>query len=88
MQQQYPYQTCELPLGASPEPDYASQQHQYPLDPAQQSGVAAADSQRSSDSPGAQSGYEALGLGEFPGLFDCEMMETVDPQHGGYVLVN
>ncbi|XP_060106438.1 serine/threonine-protein kinase SIK2 isoform X2 [Heteronotia binoei] len=86
-QHQYPYQTCELPLGASSEPDYASQ-HPYPLDPAQQSGVAATDSQRSSDSPGAPSSYEALGLGEFPGLFDCEMMETVDPQHGGYVLVN
>ncbi|XP_015271071.1 PREDICTED: serine/threonine-protein kinase SIK2 [Gekko japonicus] len=87
LQPQYPYQTCELPLGASSEPDYAGP-HQYPLDPAQQSGVAAADNQRSSDSPGAPSSYEALGLGEFPGLFDCEMMETVDPQHGGYVLVN
>ncbi|XP_054853446.1 serine/threonine-protein kinase SIK2 isoform X2 [Eublepharis macularius] len=86
-QQQYPYQTCELPVGISSEPDYADQ-HQYPLDPAQQSSVAATDNQRSSDSPGAQSGYEALSLGEFPGLFDCEMMETVDPQHGGYVLVN
>ncbi|KAL8173596.1 UNVERIFIED_CONTAM: Serine/threonine-protein kinase sik2 [Gekko kuhli] len=86
-QPQYPYQTCELPLGAVSEPDYAGP-HQYPLDPAQQSGVAAADNQRSPDSPGAQPSYEALGLGEFPGLFDCEMMETVDPQHGGYVLVN
>ncbi|XP_048368583.1 serine/threonine-protein kinase SIK2 isoform X2 [Sphaerodactylus townsendi] len=86
-QQQYPYQTCDLPLGTAPEPDYAGQ-HQYPLDPAQQSSVATADNQRSSDSPGAQSGYEVLGLGEFPGLFDCEMMEAVDPQHGGYVLVN
>ncbi|XP_033027518.1 serine/threonine-protein kinase SIK2 isoform X2 [Lacerta agilis] len=86
-QQQYPYQTCELPVGTSSEPDYASQ-HQYPLGPTQQSSVAMTDSRRSSDPPGSQSNYEALGLVELPGLFDCEMMETVDPQHGGYVLVN
>ncbi|XP_034996157.1 serine/threonine-protein kinase SIK2 [Zootoca vivipara] len=86
-QQQYPYQTCELPVGTSSEPDYASQ-HQYPLGPTQQSSVAMTDSRQSSDPPGSQSNYEALGLVELPGLFDCEMMETVDPQHGGYVLVN
>lgn len=80
VQQHYPYQTCELPGGASPEPEYVSH-HPYSLGPAQQSSVAMADDQRSSAS-------DTLGLPELPGLFDCEMMETVDPQHGGYVLVN
>ncbi|NXX32559.1 SIK2 kinase, partial [Nicator chloris] len=41
-----------------------------------------------SSSAEAQPGYEPLPLSELPGLFDCEMMEAVDPQHGGYVLVN
>uniref|UniRef100_A0A8C0UAY0 non-specific serine/threonine protein kinase n=1 Tax=Cyanistes caeruleus TaxID=156563 RepID=A0A8C0UAY0_CYACU len=41
-----------------------------------------------SGSAEAQPGYESLPLPELPGLFDCEMMEAVDPQHGGYVLVN
>ncbi|TRZ10367.1 hypothetical protein HGM15179_016761 [Zosterops borbonicus] len=36
----------------------------------------------------AQPSYDSLPLAELPGLFDCEMMEAVDPQHGGYVLVN
>ncbi|NXB74335.1 SIK2 kinase, partial [Donacobius atricapilla] len=44
------------------------------------------------ESPGgsaeAQPGYDSLPLAELPGLLDCEMMEAVDPQHGGYVLVN
>ncbi|XP_066495478.1 serine/threonine-protein kinase SIK2 isoform X2 [Tiliqua scincoides] len=87
MQHQYPYQTCELPVGALPEPDYVPRPP-YPLPPAQQSSVAVTSSQRSSDPPESQPSYEALGLPELPGLFDCEMMETVDPQHGGYVLVN
>ncbi|XP_042331300.1 serine/threonine-protein kinase SIK2 isoform X2 [Sceloporus undulatus] len=87
-QQQYPYQTCDVPIGTSPEPDYANQ-HQYPLGLAQQSGtVAMSNTQRSSETPGSQSNYDTLGLAELPALFDCEMMETVDPQHGGYVLVN
>ncbi|XP_061449405.1 serine/threonine-protein kinase SIK2 isoform X2 [Rhineura floridana] len=86
-QQQYPYQTCQLPVGTSSEPDYASQ-HQHPLGPTQQSKVAMPDGRRSSGPPGSQSSYEPLGLVELPGLFDCEMMETVDPQHSGYVLVN
>uniref|UniRef100_H9GBK7 non-specific serine/threonine protein kinase n=1 Tax=Anolis carolinensis TaxID=28377 RepID=H9GBK7_ANOCA len=88
-QQHYPpppYQTCDLPqVCPAPEPDYASQ-HQYPQ---QSATVAMGDgAQRSSEPPGSQSGYEALGLAELPALFDCEMMETVDPQHSGYVLVN
>ncbi|XP_026719584.1 serine/threonine-protein kinase SIK2 isoform X2 [Athene cunicularia] len=84
---QYSYQTCELPVVTSSEPDYPDQ-CQYSMDPAQQSSVALPDSQNSSASHESQSNYDALTLSELPGLFDCEMMETVDPQHSGYVLVN
>ncbi|XP_055675389.1 serine/threonine-protein kinase SIK2 isoform X2 [Falco peregrinus] len=84
---QYSYQTCELPVVTSSEPDYPDQ-CQYSMDPAQQSSVALPDSQSSSASHESQSNYDALTLSELPGLFDCEMMETVDPQHSGYVLVN
>ncbi|CAM5121470.1 unnamed protein product [Natator depressus] len=84
---QYSYQTCELPVVTSSEPDYPNQ-CQYSMNPAQQSNVASPDNQRSSASHESQSNYEALTLSELPGLFDCEMMETVDPQHSGYVLVN
>ncbi|KFQ14626.1 Serine/threonine-protein kinase SIK2, partial [Leptosomus discolor] len=83
----YSYQTCELPVVTSSEPDYPDQ-CQYSMDPAQQSSVALPDSQSSSTSHESQSNYDALALSELPGLFDCEMMETVDPQHSGYVLVN
>lgn len=83
----YSYQTCELPVVTSSEPDYPDQ-CQYSMDPAQQSSVALPDSQSSSASHESQSNYDALTLSELPGLFDCEMMETVDPQHSGYVLVN
>ncbi|XP_063167321.1 serine/threonine-protein kinase SIK2 [Candoia aspera] len=87
-QQQYSYQTCcEGPAGPLSDLDYAGQ-HQYPLDPTQQSGVAMTTARRDSESPGSQSSYDTLNLAQLPGLFDCEMMETVDPQHGGYVLVN
>lgn len=84
---QYSYQTCELPVVTSSEPDYPDQ-CQYSMDPAQQSGVALPDSQGSLTAHEPQSNYDALALSELPGLFDCEMMETVDPQHSGYVLVN
>ncbi|XP_061870146.1 serine/threonine-protein kinase SIK2 isoform X1 [Colius striatus] len=84
---QYSYQTSELPVVTSSEPDYPDQ-CQYSMDPAQQSSVALPDSQSSSASHESQSNYDALTLSELPGLFDCEMMETVDPQHSGYVLVN
>ncbi|XP_065594672.1 serine/threonine-protein kinase SIK2 isoform X2 [Cyrtonyx montezumae] len=84
---QFSYQTSELPVATSSEPDY-SDQCQYSMDPAQQSSVALPDSQGSLASHEPQSNYDALTLSELPGLFDCEMMETVDPQHSGYVLVN
>uniref|UniRef100_A0A8C4LQM8 non-specific serine/threonine protein kinase n=1 Tax=Equus asinus TaxID=9793 RepID=A0A8C4LQM8_EQUAS len=84
---QFSYQTCELPGAASPEPDYPTA-CQYPMDGAQQSGMAAPDCPRSSGPQEAPSSYDPLALSEFPGLFDCEMLEAVDPQHSGYVLVN
>ncbi|XP_048824244.1 serine/threonine-protein kinase SIK2 isoform X1 [Lagopus muta] len=84
---QYSYQTCELPVVTSSEPDYPDQ-CQYSMDPAEQSSVALPDSQGSLAAQEPQSNYDALTLSELPGLFDCEMMETVDPQHSGYVLVN
>ncbi|XP_047733750.1 serine/threonine-protein kinase SIK2 isoform X3 [Prionailurus viverrinus] len=83
----FPYQTSELPGAASPEPDYPPS-CQYPMDGAAQSGLAAQDCPRSSGLQEAASSYDPLALAEFPGLFDCEMLEAVDPQHGGYVLVN
>ncbi|XP_032975600.1 serine/threonine-protein kinase SIK2 isoform X2 [Rhinolophus ferrumequinum] len=84
---QFSYQTCELPGTASPEPDYPTP-CQYPLDGAPQSGIAAPDCPRSSALQEAPPNYDPLALSEFPGLFDCEMLEAVDPQHSGYVLVN
>ncbi|XP_044312224.1 serine/threonine-protein kinase SIK2 [Varanus komodoensis] len=83
----YPYRSGELPAGAPPEPERVCQ-GPYGLEPAPPGGGTGSPQHRGSDSPGPQPSYEALGLAELPGLFDCEMMETVDPQHGGYVLVN
>ncbi|RLV86600.1 hypothetical protein DV515_00015882, partial [Chloebia gouldiae] len=70
---QFPYQTCELPAVPSAEQCHLPQ-----------SSVALPESQSSSAE--AQPSYDSLALSELPGLFDCEMMEAVDPQHGGYVL--
>ncbi|KAL2295778.1 hypothetical protein Nmel_017299, partial [Mimus melanotis] len=70
--QPFPFQTRELPR---------AEQCQLPQGPA-----ALPDSQGSSAE--AQPSYDSLPLPQLPGLFDCEMMEAVDPQHGGYVLVN
>ncbi|XP_057604393.1 serine/threonine-protein kinase SIK2 isoform X3 [Hippopotamus amphibius kiboko] len=84
---QFSYQTCELPGTASPEPDHPAP-CPYPGDGAQQGGMAAPDCPRSSGLQETPSSYDPLALSEFPGLFDCEMLEAVDPQHSGYVLVN
>ncbi|XP_066895015.1 serine/threonine-protein kinase SIK2 isoform X4 [Kogia breviceps] len=84
---QFSYQTCELPGAASPEP-HRPGPCQYSLDGTQQSGMAAPGCPRSSGLQEAPSSYDPLALSEFPGLFDCEMLEAVDPQHSGYVLVN
>ncbi|KAM9658741.1 serine/threonine-protein kinase SIK2 isoform 2-T2 [Trichechus inunguis] len=83
----FSYQTCELPSAASPEPDYPTP-CQYSMDGAQPSGIAVPDCPRSSGLQEAPSSYDRLALSELPGLFDCEMLEAVDPQHSGYVLVN
>nr|XP_030146615.3 serine/threonine-protein kinase SIK2 [Taeniopygia guttata] len=72
---QFPFQTCELPAVPSAEQCHLPQ-----------SSAALPESQSSSAE--AQPSYDSLALSELPGLFDCEMMEAVDPQHGGYVLVN
>uniref|UniRef100_A0A8C9AKA0 non-specific serine/threonine protein kinase n=1 Tax=Prolemur simus TaxID=1328070 RepID=A0A8C9AKA0_PROSS len=84
---QFSYQTCELPSAASPAPDYPAP-GQYPVEGAQQSGLAGPDCPRSSGLQEAPSSYDPLALSELPGLFDCEMLDAVDPQHNGYVLVN
>jgi serine/threonine-protein kinase SIK2 len=57
------------------------------VDGAQQSGLSGPDCP-SSGLQEASSSYDPLALSELPGLFDCEMLDAVDPQHNGYVLVN
>ncbi|KAB0352346.1 hypothetical protein FD754_017203, partial [Muntiacus muntjak] len=81
------YQTCELPGTSSREPEHPAP-GQYPADGTPQSSMDGPDCPRSSGLQEAPSGYDPLALSEFPGLFDCEMLEAVDPQHSGYVLVN
>ncbi|XP_064144970.1 serine/threonine-protein kinase SIK2 isoform X2 [Loxodonta africana] len=82
----FSYQTCELPRATSPEPDYPTRQ--YAMDGARPSGAAVPDCPGSSGLQETPPGYGPLALSELPGLFDCEMLEAVDPQHSGYVLVN
>ncbi|XP_055963555.1 serine/threonine-protein kinase SIK2 isoform X1 [Sorex fumeus] len=84
---QFPYQTCELPRAAASEPDYPAP-CQYPMDEAAQSSMGPPEDPQSSGLQEAPATYDPLALSEFPGLFDCEMLEAVDPQHNGYVLVN
>ncbi|XP_020021432.1 serine/threonine-protein kinase SIK2 isoform X3 [Castor canadensis] len=78
---QFSYQTCELPSATSSAPDYATP-CQYPVDGAQQSGLSGPDCP-SSGLQEASSSYDPLALSELPGLFDCEMLDAVDPQHNG-----
>ncbi|XP_051012389.1 serine/threonine-protein kinase SIK2 isoform X2 [Acomys russatus] len=78
---QFSYQTCELPSTTSA-PDYPAA-CRYPVDGAQQSNLTGADCPRSSGLQEAPSSYDPLALSELPGLFDCEMLEAVDPQHNG-----
>ncbi|XP_040585887.1 serine/threonine-protein kinase SIK2 isoform X2 [Mesocricetus auratus] len=79
---QFSYQTCELPSTTSSAPDYPAPCH-YPVDGAQQSNLTGADCSRSSGLQETPSSYDPLALSELPGLFDCEMLEAVDPQHNG-----
>lgn len=79
---QFSYQTCELPSTTSSVPNYPASCH-YPVDGAQQSNLTGADCPRSSGLQDTASSYDPLALSELPGLFDCEMVEAVDPQHNG-----
>ncbi|KAM6171986.1 serine/threonine-protein kinase SIK2 isoform 1-T1 [Erethizon dorsatum] len=79
---QFSYQTCELPSATSSAPDYPAP-CQYPVDGAQQSNLTGPDCPRSSGLQEAPSNYDPLALSELPGLFDCEMLDAVDPQHNG-----
>nr|Q8CFH6.1 RecName: Full=Serine/threonine-protein kinase SIK2; AltName: Full=Salt-inducible kinase 2; Short=SIK-2; AltName: Full=Serine/threonine-protein kinase SNF1-like kinase 2 [Mus musculus]BAC53845.1 salt inducible kinase 2 [Mus musculus] len=81
---QFSYQTCELPSTTSSVPNYPASCH-YPVDGAQQSNLTGADCPRSSGLQDTASSYDPLALSELPGLFDCEMVEAVDPQHNGVV---
>ncbi|XP_052044318.1 serine/threonine-protein kinase SIK2 isoform X3 [Apodemus sylvaticus] len=78
---QFSYQTCELPSTTSV-PNYPVS-CQYRVDGAQQSNLTGADCPRSSGLQETASRYDPLALSELPGLFDCEMVEAVDPQHNG-----
>ncbi|KAM5246749.1 serine/threonine-protein kinase SIK2 isoform 2-T2 [Ctenodactylus gundi] len=79
---QFSYQTCELPSATSTAVDYPAP-CQYPVDEAQQSSLTGPDCPRSSRLQEAPSSYDPLALSELPGLFDCEMLDAVDPQHNG-----
>ncbi|XP_036050211.1 serine/threonine-protein kinase SIK2 isoform X2 [Onychomys torridus] len=79
---QFSYQTCELPSTTSSAPDYPAP-CRYPVDGAQQGNLTGTDCPRSSGLPETPSSYDPLALSELPGLFDCEMLEAVDPQHNG-----
>ncbi|XP_057623807.1 serine/threonine-protein kinase SIK2 isoform X3 [Chionomys nivalis] len=79
---QFSYQTCELPSTTSSAPDYPAPCH-YPVDGAQQTNLTGADCPRNSGLQETPSSYDPLALSELPGLFDCEMLEAVDPQHNG-----
>ncbi|XP_075695874.1 serine/threonine-protein kinase SIK2 isoform X2 [Rhinoderma darwinii] len=81
---QYAYQTCELPEMPTHESEYTNQ-CQYSIDSTQQGGVALHEIQGSPMGHDPQTSYKTLNLNE---PYDCEMMETVDSQHSGYVLVN
>ncbi|XP_068097036.1 serine/threonine-protein kinase SIK2 [Hyperolius riggenbachi] len=80
----YGYQTCELPAVSPQEPEYTNQ-CQYSMTSVQQGNMALNETQGSPTGLDPQSSYEPLTLSE---PFDCEMMDTVDSQHSGYVLVN
>ncbi|KAG8434488.1 hypothetical protein GDO86_012749 [Hymenochirus boettgeri] len=79
----YNYQTCDVPVVTTHEPEYPNQ-CQYSMNITQQS-VMTHENQGNTSGHNPQTSYETLVLNE---PFDCEMMETVDSQHNGYVLVN
>ncbi|CAH2320278.1 serine threonine- kinase SIK2 [Pelobates cultripes] len=81
---QYAYQACELQGVPLHEPEYTSQ-CPYSMNPTQHGGIHVHENQGNPMTHEPQANYETLTLNE---PFDCEMMETVDSQHSGYVLVN
>ncbi|XP_073513237.1 serine/threonine-protein kinase SIK2 [Phyllobates terribilis] len=81
---QYAYQTCDLQGVPGHESEYTNQ-CQYSIDTCQQSSLALHETQGSPPGLDPQTSYKTLNLNE---PYDCEMMETVDSQHSGYVLVN
>ncbi|KAG9351483.1 hypothetical protein JZ751_022733 [Albula glossodonta] len=75
----YSYPACSPALPNPSRPCYQDQ-YQYPPDPVQ--------SPSQCQEEGSSTGYVSLALPELHGPFlDCEMMDTVDSQHG-FVLVN
>ncbi|XP_067910092.1 serine/threonine-protein kinase SIK2a isoform X3 [Heterodontus francisci] len=84
---QYPYQPCDIVGATPPEPSYP-EHCPYTLNQTPQAALALSESQASSVVSDSPTTYKNITIPELPGLFDCEMMETVDAQHGGYVLVN
>lgn len=84
----YSYQSCEMSGAPVSEHEYDTQ-CQYPMNQAHHSDkTLLADGQTGSVTQEPQTAYETLAPSELPQIFDCEMMETVDSQHSGYVLVN
>ncbi|KAM8926939.1 serine/threonine-protein kinase SIK2 isoform 2-T2 [Pelodytes ibericus] len=81
---QYAYHSCDLPAVPLHEPEYPSQ-CQYSMSAPQHGGVVLHENQSNPMAHDPQATYETLTINE---PFDCEMMETVDSQHSGYVLVN
>uniref|UniRef100_A0A4W3HSC2 Uncharacterized protein n=1 Tax=Callorhinchus milii TaxID=7868 RepID=A0A4W3HSC2_CALMI len=78
---QYSYQPCDM-MGS--QPGYPAQCQYSGAGSPQEGSLALSDLQP----PGAaspsdlQPNYKGIAIPELPGLFDCEMMETVDSQHG------
>ncbi|XP_078055091.1 serine/threonine-protein kinase SIK2a [Mustelus asterias] len=84
---QYPYQPCDLVGAVPPEPSYP-EHCPYTINQTPQVALALSESQACNAASDSPTTYKNITIPELPGLFDCEMMETVDTQHGGYVLVN
>ncbi|XP_059814083.1 serine/threonine-protein kinase SIK2, partial [Hypanus sabinus] len=86
-QLRFPYPPCHAVGATAPEPGYP-EQCPYALNQTQPAAMPLPENQAGEAAPDSLETYKDVAIPEMPGLFDCEMMETVDPQHGGYVLVN
>ncbi|XP_072094667.1 serine/threonine-protein kinase SIK2a isoform X1 [Mobula birostris] len=83
----FPYQPCNVVGATAPELGYP-EQCPYALDQTQQAALSLTENQAGEAAADPPEAYKDVAVPELPGLFDCEMMETVDTQHGGYVMVN